>query len=158
MLAVMSLRFCCQERVRALRIMRWTCRPDLTSRVFKLKLDDLLTDVTKRHILGRVTGFVYTVEFQKRGLPHAHILLIMHPDDQPRTAEEFDAVVCAEIPDAQTHPALYETVFKCMMHGPCGALDPQAPCMVDGICSKGFPKTFQPATMVTEDSYPVYRR
>ena len=42
----------------------WPCRPDLTSRVFKLKLDELLTDLTKRHILGRVTGYMYTVEFK----------------------------------------------------------------------------------------------
>ena len=40
------------------------CRPDLTSRVFNLKLDELLADLTKRHILGRVTGYVYTVGFR----------------------------------------------------------------------------------------------
>lgn len=117
-----------------------SCRPDLTSRfLFKLKLDELLADLTKRHILGHVTGYVYTVEFQKRGLPHAHILMIMHPDDRPRTAADFDAVVCA---DAQACPELYETASKCMMHGPCGAHDAQAPCMTDGSCSKNFPKPF----------------
>ena len=65
------------------------CRPDLTSRVLKLKLDELLADLTLRHILGRVTGYMYTIESQKHGLPHAHISLIMHPDDRPHTAADF---------------------------------------------------------------------
>jgi len=31
----------------------------------------------KKDILGKVRAHVYVVEFQKRGLPHAHFLLIM---------------------------------------------------------------------------------
>lgn len=58
-------------------------RPDLCSRVFNLKLKCLLEDITKKHVLGKVVAYVYTIEFQKRGLPHAHILLI------PDRAEKF---------------------------------------------------------------------
>ncbi|KAK1360977.1 hypothetical protein POM88_045451 [Heracleum sosnowskyi] len=50
-------------------------RPDLVARVFKMKLDAMMNDLTKKHVLGRVLAVVYTVEFQKRGLPHAHIVL-----------------------------------------------------------------------------------
>ena len=31
----------------------------------------------EKDILGKVKAYVYVVEFQKRGLPHAHFLLIM---------------------------------------------------------------------------------
>ena len=44
-----------------------------------------------------------------------------------------------------------------MMHGPCGADNPESPCMVNGVCSKSFPKPFSDSTMLT-DSYPIYQR
>jgi hypothetical protein len=59
-------------------------RPDLVSRVFKTKLDELLYDLKERKFFGRTVAFIYVIEFQKRGLPHAHILLILHPADKPR--------------------------------------------------------------------------
>ena len=54
-------------------------RPDLTSRVFHIKLQELLKDLCTKQCLGKVIAYVYVVEFQKRGLPHAHILLILAP-------------------------------------------------------------------------------
>ena len=53
-----------------------TDRPDLVVRVFKLKLRELLNDILKRHILGKPLARVYAIEFQKRGLPHAHMLIV----------------------------------------------------------------------------------
>jgi hypothetical protein len=41
-------------------------RPDLTGRVFRMKLDALLDELTKDGIMGRVVADVHTVEFQKR--------------------------------------------------------------------------------------------
>ena len=57
-------------------------RPDLTSRVFHIKLQELLKDLCTKQCLGKVIAYVYVVEFQKRGLPHAHILLILAPEDK----------------------------------------------------------------------------
>ena len=51
-------------------------RPDLVSRVFHCKLDQLLRDVLKENVLGRVVAHVYVIELLKRGLPHCHLLLI----------------------------------------------------------------------------------
>ena len=48
-------------------------RPDLIVRVFRLKLRESLRDLINCHVLGRPLGYVYTIEFQKRSLPHAHI-------------------------------------------------------------------------------------
>ena len=50
-------------------------RPDLVIRVFKLKLNNLLNNIFKHGVLGKVVTHVQVIEFQKRGLPHVHILL-----------------------------------------------------------------------------------
>ena len=74
-------------------------RPDIVARVFKMKLAELTDDVLNKHVLGKVVGCCYTVEFQKRGLPHAHILAIVDRHQVPGSSEEIDAFVCAEIPN-----------------------------------------------------------
>ena len=50
-------------------------RPDIVVRVFDLKLKAMMDEITKKNVFGETTAFCYTIEFQKRGLPHAHILL-----------------------------------------------------------------------------------
>lgn len=95
-------------------------RPDLTARIFKMKLNALMHDLVQKHVLGKVIGHIHVVEFQKRGLPHAHILLIVAGSDKPHSPDDYDAVVCAEVPNPDTHPQLYATVTSSMMHGPCG--------------------------------------
>jgi hypothetical protein len=75
-------------------------RPDLINRVFRIRLNCLQDDVLKGGVFGRVIGGIHVIEFQKRGLPHAHILLILHPEDKPRTVHDYDRMVWAQIPDA----------------------------------------------------------
>lgn len=50
-------------------------RPDIVARVFKQHLAELINDITKRHVLGKPVAYVYVIEFQKRGLPHCHLLI-----------------------------------------------------------------------------------
>ena len=50
---------------------------------------------------------VYTVEFQKRGLPYAHILLFLEDDDKIRTTAHIDRFISAEIPDKNEDPELH---------------------------------------------------
>jgi hypothetical protein len=133
-------------------------RPDLVARVFKLKLKSLMQDLTVHGILGKGTAFVYTIEFQKRGLPHAHILITLRAEDKFTSSEQIDLIVFAEIPDAAVNPRLHEIVTRCMMHGPCGIENPHAPCMADGKCTKTFPKEFRATTAHNVKGYPLYRR
>jgi hypothetical protein len=43
----------------------------------------------------------HVIEFQKRGLPHAHILVIVAPKDKLRDPEMFDKATCPELPDPE---------------------------------------------------------
>ena len=126
---------------------------DLYVRVFQMKLKQLLNYITKpvknhpsnKPFFGRVVARVHVIEFQKRGLPHAHILLILDGPDKPRTPDDYDRFVRAELPDKEQEPQLYKLVVENMLHGPCGTKCKDSPCMVDKKCSKRFPKSFQEA-------------
>ncbi len=133
-------------------------RPDLTSRVFNMKLNALFKNLLQNGVLGTAVADIHVVEWQKRGLPHGHILIILRSQDKPHDSNNYDRIVCAELPDKSTHLELYNIVTSCMLHGPCGALHPSCPCMVNGACNKGYPKTFQPQTKDSTGSYPTYRR
>lgn len=110
-----------------------------------------------RQVLGEVETYFYTIEFQKRGLPHVHLLLIMKAACKFRNTDDIDRVVSAELPNAETQTLLHAKVAKHMVHGPCGHLNPAAPCMKDGVCTKGFPKAFSDYTSIPEDGFPIYK-
>jgi hypothetical protein len=74
----------------------------------------------------------YTIEFQKRGLPHAHLLFKLAPADALRTPDQYDELISAQIPDPIEQPQLYQIVAGNMLHGPCGVHNPRAPCMMVG--------------------------
>jgi hypothetical protein len=132
-------------------------RPDIVARVFELKKNALLKEI-KDGIFGKMVARIKVVEFQKRGLPHIHVLIWLHQDDKIRDADQVDSIVSAQIPDPQLHPLLHQTVTNCMLHGPCGNIKPNAPCMVDNQCSKHYPKEFNEHTIYGENGYPQYAR
>ncbi|TFY55103.1 hypothetical protein EVG20_g9444 [Dentipellis fragilis] len=133
-------------------------RPDLVARVFAMYKKAIIDDLYKKGIFGRAVAHIHCIEFQKRGLPHMHLLLILHESSRLTTPAEVDSVVHAHWPDPDREPRLFEIVKRCMVHGPCGAANPNAPCMREGKCSKGFPKAFQQETVMTSDGYPIYAR
>ena len=85
-------------------------QPNIVARVFHLKSKALLNDLIKGGYLERVLAYVYTIEFQKRGLPHMHLLLFMHPDSRPREPAEVDEIISAEFPDPEQEPELHQLV------------------------------------------------
>ncbi|KAL0305281.1 UNVERIFIED_CONTAM: hypothetical protein Sangu_3039600 [Sesamum angustifolium] len=133
-------------------------RPDLLTRVFRGKFEEFKKDIVDRGVLGKVRAYMYVIEYKKRGLPHGHMLVIFENSDKLRTPEDFDQVVCAEIPLKEEEPALYEVVMKHMIHGPCGHYNPQSACMKEGKCKKNFPEPLVSYTSRGNNSYPLYRR
>ena len=108
-------------------------------------------------VLTRHEPHVEQVEWQKRGLPHAHILLIL---DEPIHPDRFDEYVQAELPDHTTHPTLRDLVETHMLHGPCGpSVARNPPCWRDGKCDKRFPRPWCSKTHTPKDGgYVEYRR
>lgn len=83
---------------------------------------------------------MHVIEFQKRGLPHVHMLIWLDHDSKPKNTERIDQLVSAEIPDKDTDPIGYHAIKQFMIHGPCGDLCKDASCMVKDKCIRHFPK------------------
>ncbi|KAF8050757.1 hypothetical protein N665_1890s0003 [Sinapis alba] len=73
--------------------------------------------------------FKIKIEFQKRGLPHAHILLWFGNSSRTPSAEEVDKIISAELPKKEEDPEGYNLVSKHMIHVPCGVVKPNLPCI-----------------------------
>ncbi|KAL7319927.1 hypothetical protein PS15m_012297 [Mucor circinelloides] len=135
-------------------------RPNLCARVFDAKLNELIQDIkTKPYIFGNVIGFTHVVEFQKRGLPHAHMVVIVDEDSRP-TLENYGKYVSTELPDQTRHPKAYATVARNMMHAPCGKdINSQRPCLDDNAkCTKHHPKPYAKETFIDSKGFVHYRR
>ncbi|XP_054091759.1 uncharacterized protein LOC128923523 [Zeugodacus cucurbitae] len=130
-------------------------RHDITAHVFQQKLKKLMDLIVNLRVFGEVRCFMYTIEWQKRDLPHAHILIWCVNKITPNM---IDTVISAEIPDQTIDQGLFEVVTKKMIHGPCGDINRNSLCMIDGICSKRFPKQLIAETITGDDGYPQYRR
>lgn len=85
---------------------------------------------------------MHVIEFQKRGLPHTHMLIWLHPKDRTKNIDEIDKLISTEIPDETTDPAGYQIVKKFMIHGSCGNDYKNSPFMVKGKCIRHFPKRY----------------
>ncbi|XP_031106095.1 uncharacterized protein LOC116010718 [Ipomoea triloba] len=116
-----------------------------------------LSDALTRGEVGTSKQVVYTIEFQKRGLPHAHILIFLQRLVIPFTSETMDNFISAEILDKEVDTDYYQAVQEFMIHGPCGIEKPKSPCMVNK-CSKHFPKKFVDVSTWDDDGYPIYKR
>ncbi|KAE9528620.1 hypothetical protein AGLY_012195, partial [Aphis glycines] len=91
----------------------FTCNPtwkDIIDALFsgqKLHVRHYIRARTKGKLFGDVRCYMYSVEWQKRGLPHVHILLWL----QNRISSNIiDNVISAEIPDPEQDPLLYDIV------------------------------------------------
>ncbi|XP_036144291.1 uncharacterized protein LOC118646109 [Monomorium pharaonis] len=128
-------------------------RPDLCARVFDIKKKYLVDIITGQNYFGKVSAYINVIEFQKRGLPHLHMLIHLKHNYKITTPEIVDRYISAEIPDPCENPVLHDIIIKNMIHGPCGDW-----CIVNEKCSKHYPKPLQNETTMNEDGYPHYRR
>ncbi|XP_066434063.1 uncharacterized protein [Eleutherodactylus coqui] len=130
-------------------------RHDITSRVFHLKIKKIVSLLTKGSLFGKPRCYMYSVEWQKRGLPRIHILLWL---ENAITPDRIDNIICAEISNPKEDPILYNIVKRNMIHGPCGNFNTHFQFIKDGKCSKRYPKPFLSETQTGDDGYPKYRR
>lgn len=133
-------------------------RPDLCCRVFQLKLQALIRILKSGTIFGDVVYLLYVIEFQKRGLPHAHIAMQVD-NGGSLSCDDINHFVRATIPGPEEYDGrLREIVLKHMVHGPCGNKNINAPCMDNFKCSKAFPKPAEDNTYIDDRGYIHYRR
>ncbi|KAL7532184.1 hypothetical protein ACHAWF_004043 [Thalassiosira exigua] len=115
----------------------------------------------ENHIFGKAIARAHTIEFQKRGFPHAHIVCWLAPETgKHMDPDRLDEIICAEIPDKEDDPVLFELVTKFMLHGPCGPEYPDHACMQgrDGFYRFNFSKDFVLLTQLSNNGYPLHRR
>ncbi|GJR82601.1 hypothetical protein Tco_0153386 [Tanacetum coccineum] len=102
---------------------------------------------------------LYTVEFQKRGLPHCHTLLWIHESVRVSREEDIDTYVSAELPSEDVDPECYRIVSEFMMLGPCGLACPSASCIQNSArCKKNFLKEYCPRTFIDKSGFVHYKR
>ena len=87
-------------------------RHDIVARVFHVKVKHIIKLLTKGCIFGPTRCHMYSVEWQKRGLPHVYILLWLKEKIRP---ESIYKVISDEIPDPDLDPALHEIVETTMI-------------------------------------------
>jgi hypothetical protein len=133
----------------------WRHHPDLVARVFWLKFKALMHDIVKGKLFGTVRAYVWRIEWQARGLPHVHLLIIL--DTPIITAFQVDQIVSAEVPDPQLCPELYQLCSDFQIHSPCD-LDDQCGCRQGKPCKRHFPKDMCRTTSIMNNAFPKYRR
>ena len=67
-----------------------------------MQLKEMIKDIVENKVFGKVVSYFVVVEFQKRGLPHPHQSYTLAEEDKPRTPEDIDKIVTAEIPNPET--------------------------------------------------------
>ncbi len=108
-------------------------------------------------------GHCYHIEYQKRGLPHSHLLMFLHEDDHFLNPATIDEIIYAVFQGREADLELHSIITAAMVHGPCGAENQECPCMTRRVgeaskCSKGFPKAFHEETTMQANGFPLYQR
>jgi hypothetical protein len=142
---------------------KWKDHPDVVSRAFMLRLKSIVNDFKVGCIFGALKAYVYRIEWQARGLPHAHMLLIL--EHKIMSTRQIDSIVSAEVPDPVGSPVLHALVTKHMLHPSCDVMlrAQRAGCRLKPNgevcdCMRRFPKEMCAETSLICDGFPKYRR
>jgi len=138
-------------------------RPDITVRIFHKKLKVLLENLRNGEYFGnsRIIYELRVIEYQHRGLPHAHLVFKLSDTPERKDDKEccdwIDEWISAELPDPKTNPILHKKVSDHMLHtchkGVNGCINKS------GVCGKGFSDTdLKCETCFDEKGYPIYRK
>jgi len=120
----------------------------------------------------QVAGWLYSIEWQKRGMPHCHMLLFMEKGHEPNTPERIDRLVKATIPPRPSPDdpperrlflrRLRKAVVRHMIHSRCDH-NKNAYCQIGAkahwcTCTKRFPKPHCDFTTIGESNYVTLAR
>ncbi len=74
-------------------------RPDIIVRIFRAKLKRLIHLIRIKAAFGPYRVYIYTIEYQKRGLPHTHIIVFIHAGHVFSKTEHINNLIRAKLPD-----------------------------------------------------------
>lgn len=127
--------------------------PQIVVRVFKAKMRRLIKLLESGS--GGFLYLIYVVEFQKRGLPHCHILIKLKHEP---SLEAVDGLVVAEMPDAHEDAQLHDIIQRCNLHPTTHLLHANSRCNRGGKCIYDFPQTLRTISSVDEHGRMHLRR
>ena len=72
--------------------------PDIVACVFHLRQKEMVQKL-KQGLFACFQGCVWTIEYQKQGLSHMHLLLFLYSEDSFLNTDKIDQIISAELPD-----------------------------------------------------------
>ena len=67
--------------------------PDLVAHVFQMKKKAIIKYIYKHGIFGQAVASVYSIKFQKQGLPHMQILIFLKEPHRLLTPDNIDSCI-----------------------------------------------------------------
>nr|GEZ53531.1 DNA helicase [Tanacetum cinerariifolium] len=133
-------------------------KADIVDRIFEMKIHQFVKYLRDSKPFGKIIAIVYTVEFQKRGLPHWHTLVWIDEASRTQNQEEIDNYISVELPSEKVDPEGHRVIAEFMIHGPCGEICPIAACMKNSSrCTKHFLKEYCHNTYIYAVGFVRYR-
>nr|GEV05261.1 ribonuclease H-like domain, reverse transcriptase, RNA-dependent DNA polymerase [Tanacetum cinerariifolium] len=79
-------------------------REDIVDRVFEMKIHQFVKYLRDVKPFNNIIAIVYTVKFQKCGLPHCHTLIWVDENSRVQSHEDIDNYICAELLSKKIDP------------------------------------------------------
>lgn len=127
--------------------------PQVVVRVFHQKMKHMINILSKAS--GGFQYLIWVVEFQKRGLPHCHMIIKLKSE---LSILETEALVRAELPTEEEDAELRRLILKHNMHPQSHLTVPYSRCNKNGKCIYKFPIPLQAMTSFNEFGNILFRR
>ena len=136
-------------------------REDLVCVVFHARLEAFLHHLRNGRYFsgGKAILDAHVIEYQHRGLPHAHIVAKLSNGPSKDNVELCAAWIERHIQTTMPDPAdadYYDLIKEHLIHHCATASNG---CLRDGVCYRGYTKTATTATTAFDErGFPIYRR
>ena len=144
-------------------------RPDVVVKVFKARLNAILYNLKNGKYFGSITSYILQViEYQHRGLPHAHIIIQLDNGPNHENIQEciewIDQYVTATMPNLDENSTdedqtYYNLVNSKMIHTCYHGIGGCLASSDSRVCKRNYSDTdLREHTNFDEKGFPVYRR